>query len=54
MRSSHYNIFVSLLVIFILKIDLRPYLCFMIFDFHCDLPGSMKAEDTGRTEEGRQ
>ena len=48
-----------LLVIFMLKIYLRPYFLFLvflfvpsffIFDFHCDLRGYMKAEDMGRTE----
>ena len=33
MRSSYYNIFVSLLVIFMLKIDLRLYLLFLFFSF---------------------
>ena len=54
MRSSHYNIFVSLLAIFMLKIDLRTYFSFLVFfvvflffDFHCDLHGYMKAENTG-------
>ena len=51
MQSSYYNIFVSFLVIFMLKFDLRPYFLslvfFFIFDFHCDLRGYMKAEDTG-------
>ena len=31
MQSSYYNIFVSLLVIFMLKIDLRLYLLFLFF-----------------------
>ena len=30
MRSSYYNIFVSLLVIFLLKNDLRPYFLFLV------------------------
>ena len=42
MRSSYYNIFVSLLVIFMLKIDLKLYLLFLFFlflffDFRCGL-----------------
>ena len=39
---------------FYVKNDLRPYLLFFIFEFHCDLHGYMKAEDTGRTDGGRQ
>ena len=55
MWFSYYNIFVSLLVIFMLKIDLLFLFLFLfIFVFHYNLLGYMKAEDTGRTDGGRQ
>ena len=51
MRSSNYNIGLFAIVIFMLNlIDLRPFFVscfFIIFNFHCDLRGYMKAEDTG-------
>ena len=58
-------IFVSFLVIFMLKIELGPYFLFLafftvlififiIFNFHCNIHGSIKAEDTGATDGRRQ